>query len=362
MKIKLDDFSPILKIQSNNLRNLPSPSFISYIWNFGALLGITRIFQIITGIFLSINYIPRIRDSFSMYMKISRNIENGILIKYLHINMASIFFVFVLFHIFRGILNKSFKNYHTWIRGVTIYLLLMASAFLGYILPWGQISLWGATVITNLISSIPFIGNNVVIWLWGGFSVSEPTLNRFFSLHFLTPLLIIVLIIIHLIFLHEKKSSNQMGLKSSLDKTLFSKLFLLKDLNSFILFAIFIFIIVIWKRFLISERINFSLRNPLITPKHIVPEWYFLFGYAILRRIPNKLGGVLTLLLSIFILFRISFFSFKFNTKFNYYFKLFNFSKFFAFIILTILGAKVIEYPYLEFRRLLTIVYFFVII
>jgi len=281
---------------------LPSPRSINYIWNWGSLLGINLIIQLISGIFLSIHYTPRTDIAFSSVIHIIRDVNSGWLIRSIHINGASLFFILIYAHIARGIMFSSFKSKSVWITGTFIFLILIATAFLGYVLPWGQISFWGATVITNLVSAIPYLGKIVVIWLWGNFSVRNATLNRFFSLHFLVPFILLVIILFHLISLHITGSNNPIGVKRNLEKVSFHPFFTLKDrITIIIIFAIIIFISLI-RPYLLNDPDNFNPANPLRTPIHIQPEWYFLFAYAILRSIPNKLGGVVGLLASILIL------------------------------------------------------------
>jgi len=279
--------------------------------------------------FLAIFYLPHTSTAFLRVISISRDINYGWIIRIIHSNRASFFFLFIYIHISRGIYFGSYNFFRTWISGVVILFIIIATAFLGYVLPWGQISFWGATVITNLISAIPYIGNLLVQWIWGGFSVSSATLTRFFSFHFLLPFLITFIVIIHLIFLHQTGSSNPLGLKINIDKISFHPFFSYKDIVGFINFLFFLFILINSYPYLLNDPDNFTPANPLVTPVHIQPEWYFLFAYAILRSIPNKLGGVIALILSIAILLILPFTQINLIKSFQFL----TFSKFFFEII-----------------------------
>lgn len=344
----------------NPLKNLPTPSNISYIWNFGSLLGICLLTQIVTGLFLAINFSSDISTAFSIISHIQRDVNNGWLIRSIHANGASIFFIFLYIHVGRGIYYSSFFFKNVWISGILIIFALMGTAFLGYILPWGQISFWGATVITNLISAIPYIGISVTYWIWGGFSVDNNTLIRFFTLHFLLPFILLLLVVIHIALIHEKGSRNPLGVAINLDKIPFHPYFTIKDLlGIFVILIIFSYSIIINPYGFIDAE-NFNIANPIITPPHIQPEWYFLFAYAILRSIPNKLGGVIALVMSIVIIL-----SFCFTIKnkissfyFNFLFKLIFWSLVNCFFILTYLGAIPIEYPFDFIRKITTVIYF----
>lgn len=344
---------------NNSLFKLPTPINISYLWNFGSLLGIFLIIQIIRGFFLSIHYCPNTNYAFNRIIHIIQNIKLGWLIHNIHINGASIFFICIYIHIRRGLYYTSYKLHNTWIIGVSIYLISIATAFLGYVLPWGQISFWGATVITNLVSTIPYIGNIIVIWIWGGFSINNATLNRFFSIHFILPFIISLIVIIHLFFLHETGSSNPLGTNRNLYKIPFHNYFTIKDTLGFIIFIIIFWIINLEYPYIFRDPDNFTPANPMVTPLHIQPEWYFLFAYAILRSIPNKLGGVIALLSSIFILYFLPLIYTKFNSIALYplnqllYWLFIN-----TFILLTWAGAQVIEHPYILMRQTLSIIYF----
>nr|ABM69232.1 cytochrome b [Herichthys labridens] len=293
---------PLLKIANDALIDLPAPSNISVWWNFGSLLGLCLAAQILTGLFLAMHYTSDIATAFSSVAHICRDVNYGWLIRNMHANGASFFFICIYLHIGRGLYYGSFLYKETWNVGVILLLLTMMTAFVGYVLPWGQMSFWGATVITNLLSAIPYIGNSLVQWLWGGFSVDNATLNRFFAFHFLLPFIIAAMTMIHLIFLHETGSTNPTGLNSDTDKISFHPYFSYKDLLGFAILLIALVTLALFSPNLLGDPDNFTPANPLVTPPHIKPEWYFLFAYAILRSIPNKLGGVLALLFSILIL------------------------------------------------------------
>nr|ABA06427.1 cytochrome b [Cordylus tropidosternum] len=292
----------ILKIINNSFIDLPSPSNISAWWNFGSLLGMCLIIQIMTGLFLAFHYTADISSAFSSVTHICRDVQHGWLIRNIHANGASMFFICIYAHIARGLYYGSFMFMETWNTGVILLLLVMATAFVGYVLPWGQMSFWGATVITNLLSAIPYIGTTLVEWLWGGFSVDKATLTRFFAFHFIIPFIIAAIIILHLMFLHETGSNNPTGLPSNTDKIPFHPYFSFKDLFGVVITLIIMLTLTLFSPNLLGDPENFTPANPLVTPPHIKPEWYFLFAYAILRSLPNKLGGVLALLFSIMIL------------------------------------------------------------
>ena len=349
---------PLVKTLNSALIDLPAPSNITHFWNFGSLLGVCLIAQIITGIFLAIHYSSRIDLAFDCVRHLMRDVKGGWLIRIIHANGASLFFLAFFIHVGRGLYFKSYVLNVTWVSGIFIFLVSIITAFLGYVLPWGQISYWGATVITNLLSAVPYVGTPLVEWVWGGFSVNNATLTRFFSLHYLLPFLIRALVIIHLTFLHEQKSSNPLGIRMRTDKITFHPYFSLKDITSLIL-IMFMFIRVNYiTPFSLIDPENFTPANPLVTPIHIQPEWYFLFAYAILRAIPNKLGGVVALLLSILILIPLILQSSikQFNKEDN---KQKTFWLFvIIFFILTWLGIKPVEEPFLTLRILSTIFYF----
>nr|QHH24476.1 cytochrome b [Locustella castanea] len=294
---------PLMKIINDSLIDLPTPSNISTWWNFGSLLGICLITQIITGLLLAMHYTADTALAFSSVAHITRNVPFGWLIRNLHANGASLFFICVYFHIGRGIYYGSYLNKETWNIGIVLLLMLMATAFVGYVLPWGQMSFWGATVITNLFSAIPYIGQTLVEWVWGGFSVDNPTLTRFFAIHFLLPFIIVGLTLVHLTLLHETGSNNPLGIPSDCDKIPFHPYYTTKDILGFALMFTVLAGLALFSPNMLGDPENFTPANPLATPQHIKPEWYFLFAYAILRSIPNKLGGVLALAASILVLF-----------------------------------------------------------
>lgn len=347
---------PILKIANNSIIDLPAPSNLSHFWNFGSLLGLCLVTQTATGIFLAIHFSADIRIAFNCIDQIIRDVNNGWIIRLIHANGASLFFFAIYLHIGRGLYFNSYILLFTWWRGVILFFLAIITAFLGYVLPWGQISYWGATVITNLLSAIPYLGQFLVEWVWGGFSVNNATLMRFFSLHFFIPFAIMGVIIVHLIFLHDQKSSNPLGLQNSPDKIPFHPYYSRKDLVRAILIFFLILLINKLYPFSLIDPENFTPANPLSTPTHIQPEWYFLFAYAILRAIPNKLGGVLALLFSILILIPLSLKKSPqqiLNLK-NQSFWWFTI----IFIILTWLGIKPVEDPFITAGALITLLYF----
>lgn len=294
--------NPVIKIINHSLIDLPTPSNISTWWNFGSLLATCLTLQIITGLFLAIHYSPDTSSAFSSIAHITRDVNYGWIIRYLHANGASIFFICLFLHVGRGLYYGSFLLIETWNIGIALLLIIMATAFMGYVLPWGQISFWGATVITNLLSAIPYIGTSLVQWVWGGYSIDNPTLTRFFTLHFILPFIIATLTTLHLLFLHETGSNNPCGIPSNSDKIPFHPYYTIKDILGMIFLLLILITLVLFTPDLLSDPDNYTPANPLNTPPHIKPEWYFLFAYAILRSVPNKLGGVLALLLSILIL------------------------------------------------------------
>jgi len=329
-------------------------------WNFGSLLGLCLISQLITGLFLSIHYTSDVAMAFQSVRHIIRDVNFGWLIRILHANGARIFFIILYLHIARGLYFSSFRQTHVWVSGVRILFLLMATAFLGYVLPWGQISFWGATVITNLFSAIPYMGGDIVFWLWGGFAVRQPTLRRFFALHFFLPFIISGVICVHLLFLHQKGSRNPLGLNSNFDKLLFHPYFSWKDMIGFLLFIFLFFYLCIIKPWEMGDPENFIPANPLVTPIHIQPEWYFLFAYAILRSIPNKLGGVLALVLSVAIFYIMPLIKFQIfkSISFNLILKKIIWRFFRILFLLTWIGARPVENPYILIGQILTIIYF----
>lgn len=351
---------PLFKIINNALIDLPAPSNISRWWNFGSLLGLCLIIQTLTGLFLAIHYAADTSLAFNSINHICRDVNNGWLLRTLHANGASFFFICIYIHIGRGIFYGSYKYLYTWIVGVILLFLTMGTAFIGYVLPWGQISFWGATVITNLVSAIPYIGTEIVQWLWGGFAVDNATLTRFFSFHFLLPFLVIAFTIIHLLFLHQTGSNNPLGVNRNIDKIPFHPYFSFKDIFGFIIIIIILTILTLIAPYELGDPDNFIPANPLVTPPHIQPEWYFLFAYAILRAIPNKLGGVIALVLSIAILFILPFSNhFKFqSTQFYPINQIMFWTILITVLLLTWIGARPVEEPFILTGQLLTCIYF----
>jgi quinol-cytochrome oxidoreductase complex cytochrome b subunit len=303
----IDHRMPVFTFMHHELNEYPTPKNLSYWWNFGSLAGIVLVIMILTGIVLAMHYTPHTAYAFDSVERIMRDVNYGWLIRYIHMNGASFFFILVYIHMFRGLYYGSYKAPREllWIIGVVILLLMMATAFMGYVLPWGQMSFWGATVITNLFSAIPLVGDSVVTWLWGGFSVDNPTLNRFFSLHYLLPFVIVGAVVLHLVALHRFGSSNPLGIdvRGPQDSIPFHPYYTAKDSFGLGVFLILFAGVVFFAPNLFGEPDNYIPANPLVTPPHIVPEWYFLPYYAILRAIPNKLLGVIAMFGSILVLF-----------------------------------------------------------
>nr|UXW90889.1 cob [Succineidae gen. n. sp. z RM-2021] len=343
------------------LMSLPSPVNISIMWNMGSLLGVMLGFQILTGIFLSMHYTADMENTFNSIIHIMRDVPNGWIFRLLHANGASFFFILMYLHIGRGLYYQSFyTQYKTWMMGVTIFIISMATAFLGYVLPWGQMSFWGATVITNLLSAIPYFGSSLVEWVWGGFSVGQSTLNRFFSLHFLLPFIILILSVVHLIFLHDKGSTNLLGNLAHSSKISFHPYFSIKDLVGVLVVFLFLLIVIFFYPSILTDPENFIKANPMVTPVHIQPEWYFLFAYAILRSISSKLGGVVALGLAIMILYILvlSKFSYSYPSSFNPSYQILFWFHIIIFLVLTWLGSCPIEEPYLMISKPFTFFYF----
>nr|YP_011004287.1 cytochrome b [Ctenophthalmus yunnanus]WPS93675.1 cytochrome b [Ctenophthalmus yunnanus] len=351
---------PLIKIINNSLIDLPTPSNISSWWNFGSLLGLCLIIQMITGLFLAMHYTANIDMAFSSISHICRNVNYGWLIRTMHANGASFFFICIYLHVGRGMYYNSYNLHETWLIGVMILFLVMGTAFMGYVLPWGQMSFWGATVITNLISAIPYLGNSIVMWLWGGFAVDNATLTRFFMIHFLLPFIVSAFVMIHLLFLHQTGSNNPLGINSNLDKIPFHPYFSFKDLMGFIFLLTSLIMLTLTNPYMLGDPDNFIPANPLVTPIHIQPEWYFLFAYAILRSIPNKLGGVLALIFSILIIAFLPILNNKTHNSSSFYFlnKILFWFFLIIIILLTWIGARPVENPYIMTGQLLTIMYF----
>ena len=354
---------PLLKILNGVLVDLPAPINISNFWNFGSCLGACLGLQLIRGLLLASHYNSSPSLAFDSVNHIMQDVGMGWIFRISHLNGASFFFIFLFLHIARGLYYKSFNYLETWNIGVVIFFLSIATAFLGYVLPWGQIRFWGATVITNLVSAIPLMGKHVVIWLWGGFRVNAPTLSRFFMLHFCLPFIISALVIVHIFFLHKTGRQNPTNTSRSYNLITFHWFFTAKDL-AFILIWIIVFEMLIFLNpFLLGDPENFILANPMRTPAHIVPEWYFLFAYAILRSIPDKLGGVLALVASVLILFLPSFLSLKmFFLKKGRAFSFLKQSLRFTFLgifgILTWIGGEVVEDPFIFLGQVFLILFF----
>jgi ubiquinol-cytochrome c reductase cytochrome b subunit len=360
-----------------HLINYPTPINLNYLWSFGSLSGMFFLIQVISGIFLAMHYTPHIDYAFDSVEHIMREVNYGWFLRYTHSNGASFFFIMVYIHIGKALYYQSytFPYLKLWRIGILIFLLMMATAFLGHVLPWGQMSFWGATVITNLFTAIPFIGQPLVYWIWGGFSVENATLNRFFSLHYLLPFVIAGFILLHLVLLHIPGSSNPLKISDMNDKIPFYPYYYLKDLNAFIwTLVIFLFVIANFPNYL-GHPDNYIPANPLSTPKHIVPEWYFLPFYAILRSIPDKLQGVIFMGLSIVYLFFLPnhryffvklFYKYNPNTfviyknpDFRPTFKFFFWCFVCNFILLGWIGAKPVEDPYIQLGQIATFFHFF---
>ena len=361
----VDKRLPIFTFINHNLRDYPTPKNLNYFWNFGSLAGVTLVIMIITGILLAMQYTANTDIAFDSVERIMRDVNNGWLLRYIHMNGASMFFIIVYIHIFRGLYYGSYKYPREilWMLGVVILLLMMATAFMGYVLPWGQMSFWGATVITNLFSAFPVVGDYIVTFLWGGFSVDNPTLSRFFVLHYLLPFAIVGVVFLHLVALHQFGSNNPTGIdvKSESDTIPFHPYYTIKDLFGLSVFAtIFAAAVFFFPNFM-GHPDNYIPANAMQTPAHIVPEWYFLPFYAILRAIPDKLGGVLFMFGAIAVLFILPWLDKSpiRSSQFRPIYKLFFWILVFDCILLGYLGAKPAEGIYVLLSRVATGYYFF---
>ena len=354
---------PLLKLVNSYLVDSPQPANLSYLWNFGSLLAVCLIIQIVTGVTLAMHYTPSVAEAFNSVEHIMRDVNNGWLVRYLHSNTASAFFFLVYLHIGRGLYYGSYKSPRTltWAIGTVILIVMMATAFLGYVLPYGQMSLWGATVITNLMSAIPWIGQDIVEFIWGGFSVNNATLNRFFALHFLLPFILAALVLMHLIAMHDTVGSgNPLGISGNYDRLPFAPYFIFKDLVTIFIFFIALSIFVFFMPNALGDSENYVMANPMQTPPAIVPEWYLLPFYAILRSIPNKLLGVIAMFAAILALMvmpitdlsKLRGVQFRPLSKIAFYVFVANF------LILMQLGAKHVETPFIEFGQISTVLYF----
>jgi ubiquinol-cytochrome c reductase cytochrome b subunit len=354
---------PLLRLVNSYVIDSPQPSNLSYLWNFGSLLAFCLAIQIITGVTLAMHYNPSVSEAFNSVEHIMRDVNNGWLIRYLHSNTASAFFFLVYLHIGKGLYYGSYRSPRTivWTIGTIIFILMIATAFLGYVLPYGQMSLWGATVITNLMSAIPWVGQDIVQFIWGGFSVNNATLNRFFSLHYVLPFVLAALVLMHLIALHDSAGSgNPLGISGNYDRLPFAPYFLFKDLITIFLFIVVLSIFVFFMPNALGDSENYVMANPMQTPPAIVPEWYLLPFYAILRSIPNKLLGVIAMFSAILALLAMPFtdlsrsrgIQFRPLSKIAFYIFVANF------LILMVLGAKHVESPFIEFGQISTVIYF----
>nr|ABI30017.1 cytochrome b [Microtus majori]ABI30018.1 cytochrome b [Microtus majori]UJY53594.1 cytochrome b [Microtus majori]UJY53595.1 cytochrome b [Microtus majori]UJY53596.1 cytochrome b [Microtus majori] len=355
---------PLIKLINHSFIDLPAPSNISSWWNFGSLLGLCLIVQILTGLFLAMHYTSDTATAFSSVAHICRDVNYGWLIRYMHANGASMFFICLFLHVGRGVYYGSYNMIETWNMGIILLFAVMATAFMGYVLPWGQMSFWGATVITNLLSAIPYIGTTLVEWIWGGFSVDKATLTRFFAFHFILPFIITALVLVHLLFLHETGSNNPTGLNSDADKIPFHPYYTIKDFLGVLILLMAFMILTLFFPDILGDPDNYTPANPLNTPPHIKPEWYFLFAYAILRSIPNKLGGVLALILSILILSIMPLLhtskqralTFRPITQTMYWILVADL------LILTWIGGQPVEYPFIIIGQTASIAYFAIIV
>nr|YP_010486778.1 apocytochrome b [Isochrysis galbana]UWI54142.1 apocytochrome b [Isochrysis galbana] len=353
---------PIVQLINAHLIDYPTPSNISYWWNFGFLAGMCLVIQIVTGIALAMHYTPHVDLAFLSLESIMRDVNGGWLLRYTHANGASMFFIVVYIHIGRGLYYGSYAEPRgfVWILGTIILLLMMATAFMGYVLPWGQMSFWGATVITNLFSAFPLVGSKIVTLLWGGFSVDNATLNRFFSLHYLMPFAIAAVALVHIAAVHQDGSNNPLGISSHSDKIGFFPYFVLKDTLSFVAFVMFFSFFVYFYPNELGHPDNYIPANAMVTPEHIVPEWYFLPSYAILRSIPNKLLGVVALLASILVLLTLPFINTSAirSSLYRPLHQIFFWLLVFDFLLLGYIGQQTPETPFIEIGQVASVYYF----
>lgn len=351
---------PVIKILNNALVDLPAPINISVWWNYGSLLGLCLILQTVTGLFLAIHYTSSVDTAFNSVVHIIREVNYGWLLRTAHANGASMFFLFLYLHIGRGIYYGSYSIIETWNLGVILFILTMATAFIGYVLPWGQIRFWGATVITNIFSAIPYIGKELVEWIWGGFAVDNPTLNRFFAIHFILPFILIAGAAAHILFLHQTGSNNPLGINRDSDRIPFHKYYTVKDILGYIFALLLFFSLLIFSPNIFTDPENFLIANPLVTPIHIQPEWYFLWIYAVLRSIPNKLGGVIALVIALLIPFTLPFSIFRNKTRLIFYplNQIIFWLLVSAWLVLTWIGMRPVEPPYVFIGQIATFSFF----
>jgi len=350
----------LVQIFNYFLVDLATPRNLLWFWNFGFILGISIVIQVIRGFLLSLYYNDSVSYAFYSVTYLMLEVENGYEFRFIHSSGASLLFFLIFIHIGRRIWFKSYYILEVWESGAVIFLLLILVSFLGYVLPWGQISFWAATVITNLLYVIPYVGGQLLEWVWGGFRVGGPTLSRFFILHYIIPFLILVLSLVHLIFLHLDGSRNSLGVRTINDKVEFHWYYSVKDIISFLLLIILFSLIILLIPFIFIDSENFLFVDIIKTPEHIKPEWYFLFAYRILRSVPNKLGGVIGLVIRIVVLILLPFISkqfYKFNDIINQYLVVFHYL---IFIILTWLGGCVVEWPYRRLGGLIRVLYFII--